>query len=135
MRRHEVVFAAPEQHPDEAKANSLISAHGPSLQKSRTQSRLMRLYATTLFLPSPAVPYVRLSLFIATRWEPLPPRRSCDTQAHRFALFAPVPRGPSLRGVVLSASIIAPTTPSASLIDSPRFQISTLIRAAFVIQG
>ena len=93
----------------------------------------MVLYAATLFLPSPAVPHVRLSLFLATRWKPLPPRHLCDTQAHQSPLFAPVPRGPSLRGVILSPSIIARTTPSASLIDSSRFQFLTLIRAVFVI--
>jgi len=47
MRRHEVVFAAPEQHPDEAKANSLISAHGPSLQKSRVVPATVRDPLTT----------------------------------------------------------------------------------------
>jgi hypothetical protein len=95
----------------------------------------MLVYATTLFLPSPAVPYVRLSLFLATRWKPLPPRRFCDTQAHQSVLVTPVPRGPLLEGVILSASIVAPTTPSASLIDSSRFQILTLIRAVFVSHG
>ncbi len=84
---------------------------------------MMRLYPTTLFLPSPAVPYVRLSLFITTRWKLLPPRHSCDTQAHHPALFAPVPRDPSLRGVIQSTSIFAHTIPSVSLIDSSRFQI------------
>ena len=44
----------------------------------------MMVYTATLFLPSPAVPYVRFSLLIVTRWKPLPPRHSCDTQAHRF---------------------------------------------------
>ena len=95
----------------------------------------MLLYATTLFLPSPAVPYVRLSLFIATRWKPLPPRHLCDTQAHLLILVAPAPRGPLLREVMLSIPIIAPTASSASLTNSSRFQISTLIRKVFVIQG
>ncbi len=36
----------------------------------------------TPFLPSPAVPYIRVSPLIATRWKPLPPRHDCDTQAH-----------------------------------------------------
>ncbi len=96
-----------------------------NLSKIRPSPRLqmMRLYATTLFLPSPAVPYVSLSLFIATRWKPLPPHHSCDTQAHQSALFAPAPKGPSLRGVILPTSIFAHTIPSVSLIDSPRFQI------------
>ena len=44
----------------------------------------MIVYTTTLFLPSPAVPYVRFSLLIVTRWKPLPPRHFCDTQAHRL---------------------------------------------------
>ena len=44
----------------------------------------MIVYTATLFLPSPAVPYVRFSLLIVTRWKPLPPRHSCDTQAHRL---------------------------------------------------
>ena len=49
-------------------------------------------------------------------------------------LIAPVPRGPSLRGVMLSTSIIATTASSASLIKSFRFQISTLIRKVSGIQ-
>lgn len=43
----------------------------------------MLLYTTTLFLPSPAVPYVRISLLLATCWKPLPSRHRCDTQAHQ----------------------------------------------------
>ena len=35
----------------------------------------------TPFLPSPAVPYIRVSLLLVTRWKPLPPRHYCDTQA------------------------------------------------------
>ena len=86
----------------------------------------MQVYAATLFLPSPAVPYVRLSLFLATRWKPLPPRRLCGTQAHPSVFIAPAPRGPLLGGVILSTSIIAHTTPSASLVDSSRFQFLPL---------
>ena len=37
MTRHEVVFAAREQHIDKAKAKLLISGRGSSLQKSRTR--------------------------------------------------------------------------------------------------
>ena len=48
------------------------------------KNQSMIVYTATLFLPSPAVPYVRFSLFLATRWKPLPPRHSCDTQAHRL---------------------------------------------------
>ena len=88
----------------------------------------MLFYAATLFLPSPAVPYVRLSLFLVTRWKPLPPRHLCNTQAHPLILVAPAPRGPLLREVLLSIPIIAPTASSASLTNSSRFQISTLIR-------
>ena len=83
----------------------------------------MIVYTTTLFLPSPAVPYVRFSLLIVTRWKPLPPRHYCDTQAHHYTLVAPVPRGPLLRGVMLSTSIIANTASSASLMDSFRLHL------------
>ncbi len=86
----------------------------------------MRLYTAIPFLPSPAVPYVRFSLLIVTRWKPLPPRHYCDTQAHHYTLVAPVPRGPWLRGVMLSTSIIANPASSASLMDSFRLH---LIRA------
>jgi len=75
------------------------------------------------FLPSPAVPYVRFSLLIVTRWKPLPPRHYCDTQAHHYTLVAPVPRGPWLRGVMLSTSIIANPASSASLMDSFRLHL------------
>ncbi len=84
---------------------------------------MVRLYTATPFLPSPAVPYVRFSLLIVTRWKPLPPRHYCDTQAHHYTLVAPVPRGPSLRGVMLSTSIIANTASSASLMDSLRLHL------------
>ena len=94
----------------------------------------MRLYPAIPFLPSPAVPYVRFSLLIVTRWKPLPPRHYCDTQAQNPIILALIPRGPLLEGVILSASIIATTSPSANLIDSSRFRISTLIRAVFVSQ-
>ena len=83
----------------------------------------MRFYTATLFLPSPAVPYVRFSLLIVTRWKPLPPRHYCDTQAHHYTLVAPVPRGPLLRGVMLSTSIIANPASSASLMDSFRLHL------------
>ena len=83
----------------------------------------MRLYAAIPFLPSPAVPYVRFSLLIVTRWKPLPPRHYCDTQAHHYTLVAPVPRGPLLRGVMLSTSIIANTASSVSLMDSFRLHL------------
>jgi len=83
---------------------------------------MMRLYTAALFLPSPAVPHVRFSLLIVTRWKPLPPRHYCDTQAHHFTLVAPASRGPWLRGVMLSASIIANTPSSASLMHSLRFR-------------
>ena len=83
----------------------------------------MRLYTAIPFLPSPAVPYVRFSLLIVTRWKPLPPRHYCDTQAHHYTLVAPVPRGPLLRGVMLSTSIIANPASSASLMDSFRLHL------------
>jgi hypothetical protein len=85
--------------------------------------KIMRLYAAIPFLPSPAVPYVRFSLLIVTRWKPLPPRHYCDTQAHHYTLVAPVPRGPWLRGVMLSTSIIANPASSASLMDSFRLHL------------
>jgi hypothetical protein len=62
------------------------------------------------------VPYVRINLLIATRWKPLPPRHFCGNQAYHYTFAAPIPRGSLLRGVMLSTSIIAHTTPSASLI-------------------
>jgi len=36
------------------------------------------------------VPYVRISLLIATRWKPLPPRHFCGNQAYHHTLAAPV---------------------------------------------
>ncbi len=62
----------------------------------------MNLIAATPFLPSPAVPYVRISLFIATRWKPLPPRHYCDTQAHRHYSHCSCPQRPfAKRGYVV----------------------------------
>jgi hypothetical protein len=83
----------------------------------------MLLYTATLFLPSPAVPYVRFNLLTVTRWKPLPPRHYCDTQAHHYTLVAPVPRGPSLRGVMLSSSIVTNPATSANLMYSFRLHL------------
>jgi hypothetical protein len=45
------------------------------------------------FLPSPAVPRLRFSLLIVTRWKPLPPRHYCDTQAHLHNSRCSCPQG------------------------------------------
>jgi len=68
------------------------------------------------------VPYVRLSLFIATRWKPLPPRHCCGTQAHRHSFCCSCPQRPfAKRGYGVHLYHRYPAS-SVTLINSFRFR-------------
>jgi hypothetical protein len=81
------------------------------------------------------VPSVRISLFIATRWKPLPPRHCCVTQAHRYCSCDPYPQRPlTRRGYVvrLHHRYYALIRQSGALSPISYYR---LIRRVFVIQG